>query len=299
MNLPKRIFFVLSLLVVLLTGRASADKASDKWLPCPPTASPWKDAVTFDRSRLAEMEPLDAIAAYWGQVAAFKYTGRKGDFTKQLDEAAEWLARNPKIRRYFEDFFEQNPPLVENSNDRHSMFSILDELPAEWALQLLAKLALDPHPIVSREMTHEEILEYWTTGGLVVRNDTTACSIMLESGLAGAPYHDYMTKSTHEEILEWIRANQHRLGEVARNTWGERAVLNSDLEPGGGEAGGKPETASANPASRPSRLPSADKDAGNLAVPTWPVAAALATAVLLAALALRFLRRPSGDGDPK
>ena len=302
MNTIKRAALIFALLLPVLAGSASADKVSDKWLPCPPTAAPWDDAVTFDRSRLAGMEPLDAIAAYWGQVCAFKYTGRKGDFTKQLDEAAEWLARNPKVRRHFEEFFEQNPPLVENSNARNSMFLILEELPAEWALQLLAKLALRPHSIESRKMTPEKIDEYRLQGGLVVRNDTRSCAIMLGLGLAGAPFKDYMTKSTRGEILEWIRANRHRFGEVARETWGGRAVLNSDLEPGG-----KPETAPGPPAAKPATRPTrrapaempADRDGGTPAVPAWPLAGALAAAVLLAALALRFLRRPSGEGKPK
>ena len=165
------------------------------------------------------------------------------------EEVRTRLARNPAFIEWLPRYFRETPVLFENLEEREQRMSIAQALRAEWAIRLLVELSQDDRPMKSTQFDYDdpefiEKMEKIAPGGVgqVERfenygfgppggaNRRLASYALIQMNLAGAPSLEELQRGT-TGIGDWLRMREQarRVPEIAKETWGERAVLNADL----------------------------------------------------------------------
>lgn len=194
-----------------------------------------------DFTVLAEMAPNQAVERYYGILSKYDYGIPSERSPESVAEARVWLARNPRLLAHYKELFENTPQWVENWDERSSWIRLLSQLPAEWALRLLGDILLDKGEQTSLKYdTPEKLMMFIeASGGGGGPNSGFTRNELLRMKIAGIP--DAKSSKEGTEVLRvWWKANEHRADEIARETWGERAVLNRDLF--GATDGAEPES---------------------------------------------------------
>lgn len=160
-------------------------------------------------------------------------------------EVTSTAAGNPSLPPYFEQNIRKHPVLVENAEDRGALIGALDRYPAEWAVRLLVKLCLEDEPIRSEkyDLKDPEIVRRmaltWDTDIDNQTNRRFATNALGSMKLANwggealqqkpnEPWQEFENRvRTHRQ--NWIKANQDRIPEIVKATWGDKAVLNAEL----------------------------------------------------------------------
>lgn len=199
----------------------------------------------FDFRTLVTMEPQKCLKTYGNLRATFIFSDTGLPPKPEMMEAVGyWAARNPQLPGYYQERADSLPVLFENFSDRRSLKSAAD-FPAEWAVRFLARLAMDETRMTSEiiDFTNDAELEKWIIRSesevLPTDNAHIAMVALRDMKLqGGGPTFvegdrnfygaNYLARSRANARTWWI-ANEHRIPEIVKATWGDRAVLNADI----------------------------------------------------------------------
>lgn len=168
------------------------------------------------------------------------------------------IARDQRMREWLYSYFKKEPLLEDSLREEAIWFASI--LPAEWSLRFLVDLTYDDRHVKSLRHDYESadfqqkvrdleaavkesrnigssqekvidtpdlLTEFYEETGLKGRNNNDgAMRSLLLANLVGAP-----KKGGIDATVDWLRksSQRNRLSEIAKATWGERALLNSEI----------------------------------------------------------------------
>lgn len=199
----------------------------------------------FDFRRLVTMEPQECLKSVGNLRTTFLYPERGWPERPEMVEAARyWAARNPRLAGYYQERVDSRPVLFENYSGRRFIESAAD-FPAEWAVRFLARLAMDDTRMTSDriDFTNDAELEEWfmTSSRDHFPTDNARIAMVALGRMklhgGGPPFveddrniygENYFVRS-RANARTWWAANEHRIPEIVKATWGDHAVLNADI----------------------------------------------------------------------
>ena len=197
----------------------------------------------FDFRTLVEMEPQVCLQSFGALRTTYLYPdGGWPERPEMVDTASYWAARNPQLAAHFQARTERKPVLFENYTERTSLLTAA-AFPAEWAIRFYARQIMDDRAMTSKEIDLDDPNDFedWfrrsMPNSIPVDDATLARRALVSMKLHNGPpllektglTDSQYTAATKASAREWIARSQRRFAEIAKATWGDRAVLNADI----------------------------------------------------------------------